>query len=381
MIKPNPFTPKSGLEPKVFVNRKKEIDLFNQRIKNGKEGNINHYIINGQWGSGKTSLLRYFRLIAQEKDCYASYFLAREIAENTPDIEICAHLIQSILRNIPSKVIKKDSNINKTISGFGIQIMGSGFNMSFDINKGNMIDPQIFLADSLLNIWKDISKDTELLVVLVDDVQNFSKVQRIFTILKNVLSEQKIIQQTKILFILSSTIEGWKPFIKRNHPIGRFFIPRIELDNFHKKETIELIDKILKKSGVTFTDFVKENIYKYTKGHLFQIHALGNALYDNHKKGKVTKSEWENGFEEGLSYLGNAVYDGIVKGISDNEIKIIKNINPTEGNKINDIKSKVDIDGLNVYLRRLVDKGILNAQKRGEYIISDKMLWEYIQAK
>jgi len=25
MIKPNPFTPKSGLEPKVFVNRDKEI--------------------------------------------------------------------------------------------------------------------------------------------------------------------------------------------------------------------------------------------------------------------------------------------------------------------------------------------------------------------
>ena len=326
MIKPNPFTPKSGLEPKVFINRQDEINLFNERIKNAKAGNINHYIINGQWGSGKTTLLRYFRLIAQEKNCYASYFLAREIAENTPDIEICAHIIQSILRNIPSKLIKKGSNTSKTISGFGIQILGSGFNMSFDTVKGNIIDPQIFLADSLLNIWKDISKETEVLIILIDDVQNYSKVQRIFTIIKNVLSEQKIIQETKILFILSSTIEGWKPFIKKNHPIGRFFIPRIELNNFQKKETIELIDKILKNSGVMFTDFVKENIYKYTKGHLFQIHALGHALYDNQKKGKVTKKEWENGFEEGLAYLGNSVYDGIIHKVSDNELEIIKNL-------------------------------------------------------
>lgn len=27
MIKPNPFTPKSGLEPKVFINREKEIKI------------------------------------------------------------------------------------------------------------------------------------------------------------------------------------------------------------------------------------------------------------------------------------------------------------------------------------------------------------------
>lgn len=36
---------------------------------------------------------------------------------------------------------------------------------------------------------------------------------------------------------------------------------------------------------------------------------------------------------------------------------------------------------INVYLRRLTDKGILKAFNRGEYVIHDKMLGEYLQRK
>ena len=199
--------------------------------------------------------------------------------------------------------------------------------------------------------------------------------------LKNVLSDERVIKEANILFLLSSTVEGWKPFIKMNHPIGRFFIPRMELQNFDEKETIFLIDSILKGTGVSFGDSVKNNIFKYTEGHLFQIHSLGSALYDNQKTDKVTEKEWEKGFEEGLFYLGNAVYDGMIEKISDNEIEIIKNLKIFESNKIKDINRKIKVKSINEYLRRLVDKGILKTIKRGEYIISDKMLGEYLQRK
>ncbi|MBI4981375.1 ATP-binding protein [Candidatus Woesearchaeota archaeon] len=57
MIKPNPFTPKSGIEPKIFLNRTEEISLFLEKIKEAKAGLPSHYIINGEWGIGKTTLL------------------------------------------------------------------------------------------------------------------------------------------------------------------------------------------------------------------------------------------------------------------------------------------------------------------------------------
>jgi len=382
MIKPNPFTPKSGLEPRVFINRDEEIDFFIKRIHESKQENINHYIINGIWGSGKTSLLRYFKLLAQEQKCVACYFLARELTENISDVEISIHIIQSIVRNIPYRLSKKNSRLFKSIKGFGIQVLGSGFNISFEIDKNKVIDSQIFLMDGLLNIWKDITKYTDLLVILIDDVQNYSKAQRLFTTLKNALSDKKIIDETKILFILSSTAEGWKPFIKMNHPIGCFFIPRMELKNFDRENTIKLlVEAILKGTGVTFSNSVKDKIFRYTDGHLFQIHTLGSALYDNQKSGKVTDREWEKGFEEALFSLGNTVYEGVVEGISANEIKVIKRLKLFKSNRISDISRRANIRSINEYLRRLVDKGILRAPRRGEYIIRDKMLWEYLQRK
>ncbi|MDO9513485.1 MAG: ATP-binding protein [Elusimicrobiota bacterium] len=379
MLKPNPFTPKSGLEPKAFINREEEINFYFKRVNEAMQGNINHYIINGAWGSGKTSLLRYFKLLAQGQDCSGCYFIARELTENISDMEITAHIIQSIVRNIPYKLAKKNSKLLKLIDAFGIQILGSGFNISFQIDKDKYIDPQIFLADGLLNIWRDISKHTNLLVVLIDDVQNYSKAKRIFTLLKNVLSDKKIIDETKILFILSSTIEGWKPFIQINHPIGRFFIPRMELSNFDREKTIKLIDEVLKDTGVAFTGSVLEKIFKYTEGHLFQTHSLGSALYDNQKNGRVTDDEWDKGLEEAMSYLGNTVYEGISEGISANELKIIRALNLFGNNKLNGISRKVKISGINVYLRRLVDKGILRSLRRGEYEFNDKMLGLYLQ--
>ncbi|MDI6793283.1 MAG: ATP-binding protein [bacterium] len=239
MIKPNPFTPKSGLEPKVFMNRKDEIELFLERVSRGIRGSIDHFIINGEWGTGKTSLLRYFKLLAQERgNCVACYFLARELDERVTDMEINIHLTQSIVRNIPYDINSKRGNFFKYINGLGIQVLGTGFNISFDVPKERHVDSQIFLMDSLINIWKDISPRANLLVVLIDDVQNYTKVSRIFTTLKNILSDEKIIQETRILFVLSSTVQGWMPFMKENHPIGRFFIPRLELKNFDKRQTI-----------------------------------------------------------------------------------------------------------------------------------------------
>jgi predicted transcriptional regulator len=63
------------------------------------------------------------------------------------------------------------------------------------------------------------------------------------------------------------------------------------------------------------------------------------------------------------------------------EIKIIKNLKSSKSNKISDINCKVKIKSINEYLRRLVEKGTLKVQKRGEYIICDRILWEYIQRK
>lgn len=384
MIKPNPFTPRSGEEPRVFLNRNDETDFFKKRLNECKNGRFNHYVINGEWGIGKTALLKYLKLIAQQENCLCAYFVAEQFERETSDILLSVHILQSIVKFLPIKPVKKDSFL-KTIKGFGIQVFGSGFNLTLEVDKNKIVDSQILLQDGLRGIWDDVKEKTELIVILIDDVQNFKEVSRIFTTLKNVLSSDEILNETRFLFVLSSTIDGWEQFIVKNHPVGRYFIPRRELNYFNKDNAEKLIYEILDGTGVRFSEEVIDLIFSYTNGHLFEIHALCSALYDSSIKGKVDKKEWEVGFEQGLLYLGNAVFENRLLEVSEKEKETMLSLsffdNPVVQNEISN-KSKqlgLHIIDINKHLRRLTEKRIIENPQRGIYFIKDRLFREYIK--
>jgi ATPase subunit of ABC transporter with duplicated ATPase domains len=60
----NPFTPRSGQEPKVFIGREKELATFTKHLENMKVKRYDHFVVVGGWGTGKTTLLKEFRKIA-----------------------------------------------------------------------------------------------------------------------------------------------------------------------------------------------------------------------------------------------------------------------------------------------------------------------------
>ena len=54
----NPFTARSGVDPRFVVGRDAEISFFNDRLSRAFRGQCEHYVITGSWGVGKTVLLR-----------------------------------------------------------------------------------------------------------------------------------------------------------------------------------------------------------------------------------------------------------------------------------------------------------------------------------
>ena len=84
MITPNPFTPESGWEPKELGGRKKQIEDFNDLIKTTiKNKRASHLIVLGKWGTGKTSLLKRFKIISQ-RQVYNIYYSGMQFFINKP---------------------------------------------------------------------------------------------------------------------------------------------------------------------------------------------------------------------------------------------------------------------------------------------------------
>jgi hypothetical protein len=382
MIKPNPFTPKSGQEPRIFLNRTDEISFFDKRLSELKDQLANHYILNGSWGVGKTSLLKYLKLYAQEKGFNSAYFSVEEFHEHVENREITVHLLQSISRELPLS-LKKNSRLIRHLEGIGVQVLGTGFNLTFNWDKNKIFDSQTLLLDGLINVWSEL-KSSKGVVILIDDVQNLSQVTRYMTTIRNVLSHDDIIKNTRYLFVLSSTLEGWKPFMVRNHPIGRFFIPRLELKRFDQNNTYKLIGETLENTGVKFEKDLFKFVWEYTKGHLFEIHSLCRNLYELQEKGVVHFNSAELALQRTLVYLGSTIFEQLLFGISDKEKDLLYVLsffkNPAHiDDIINQVrKLKIKQSGLQQYLKRLIDKELINRPERGRYFIEDMLFRLYI---
>ena len=380
-ISPNPFTPKSGWEPRVFIGRENEIEFFRKKLEEARSGRCDHFLILGDWGVGKTSLLKEFKKIAQHKGILASFITISEYTEKNTFNDGVRELIEEIPQTFPTDVSKLKKFMNQ-LNELGVQFLGAGFTFSRTIEE---MQPQSLLFNSLKTLWDDLKNETEVAVVLIDDVQNFNPISGIFTILKNVLSDEEIVK-TKFLFVLSCTPDMWKQFLVRHHPIGRYFTPRLNLERLSKQDTSRVLKKILENTGVVFDDKIMEMIYEYTQGHPYELQTLCYNLYENQISGRVTEKVWSNSFKNTLNELGEKVFDGLYERASKNEQKILylmslvnKQVSPQELLKFsNDLCARMSYTVINTGLQRLFKKGLVIKPEKYAYSLPDRIFREYV---
>ena len=65
LMKFNPFRPGSVVSPGMFIGRTDELDTIEQCLFQAKHGNPQHFLIEGERGIGKTSLMHYTEVLAR----------------------------------------------------------------------------------------------------------------------------------------------------------------------------------------------------------------------------------------------------------------------------------------------------------------------------
>jgi hypothetical protein len=384
MVKSNPFTPKSGVEPKFFSGRENELNFFRKALDDTLMGRPSHFVVIGDWGTGKTSLLKEFKSIAQEQGTLCSLISVREFKENESLMDGIEYVVGEMAIRLPLDISKLKKFI-KQLSSTGVSVVGTGFQFSKEVRRG---DPQTFLYTNMLNLWKDVKRKTKALVVLFDDTQNFSTISEIFTILKNVLTDEKIVKDLRVLFVLSSTPEAWSKFLERHHPIGRYFNPRLKLTNLSEQESKLAVTRILLKTGVNFSEDLHPLIYQSTAGHPYELQLLCHHLYNNQIKGKVSKEVWPTSLRSTLEVIGEEVFDAKYERASEQEKQILDVIasskNPLSWSQIQkNTKKKHGISGgtSGKLIQRLYEKRLIQKAAKGKYWILDPLFRVYMAQK
>lgn len=379
----NPFTPRSGQEPKTFIGRDKELKIFNKVLDTTKRKQYNHFVVLGNWGTGKTTLLKEFRKQAQLQQNLCSFVSVYEFTDKNL-IAPTLHLLTQIPRNLPIKY-ERIKSFTKHMQGIGITLPIIGGGLEIGERKKYEGDTQTLLTQGLLELWKSIKDEVNTVVVFLDDVQNYYAVPEFMSVLKNVLSDEEIVEQTGFLFVLATTENGWTQFLKKFHPIGRYFVPVLKLSQFSREQTKHIVEKSLINSGVSFSKEIFDYIYDYSEGHPYQIQILCSYLYENQLNGKVNVGQFDTSITQTIDELGSIILDPLYSAASEQEKTVIKSISSSyriySFDEILELvkKEKINKNTLSSFLSRLTEKGLLLKVERGKYQIVSRLFYEFLK--
>jgi GTPase SAR1 family protein len=368
MISPNPFTPQSGWEPKIFGGRNPELELFKSNLDDAIDQRPSHLIVLGEWGAGKTSLLKQFKRISQENGFPAAFCGISRFTEKNKALDAIHLIAEEMVLGFP-----KTDAVQKDL-------------LDLFVKRKSLSNAQVQFTKFLLELWKVL--DVKLAVVLLDDTQNLMEISNTIDILRAVLSSDDIIKKTRFLFVLSSTPAGWTSFINKHDPVGRFFRKRLSAENLKEPEVTAIIDMTLKGTGVVFEDSIRKNIFNYTGGHPYEVQLLASHLYDSQIEGKVSFAIWDSALNKTLKELGRDYFEYLFSRASDREKDLLKIL--AEEKKPITIKDfttmmivgkrakKFPIANIKNFLYRLEEKGIIMRSENGGFYIPDMMFAEFI---
>ena len=381
--KPNPFTPSSGVAPKAFVNREEQVAAFQEVLDNAVDyGRCEHFLVVGPWGSGKTVLLNEFKSIAQKRGVQAVVASAAKMSKGDREADAVKYFVQDLTKGLPVEVGKLRM-FYELMEQMGVDVLGFGVNFT---KKSKEISSTSLFDETFRRLWMDFEDSADALLIMIDDVQNWDAVSSIFTNLKNVLSNERIVKGTRLVVGLSCTPEEWSQFMLRDHPIGRYFVPRMNLGNFTREDTFSLIDTLIEDTSINFNKNVKMKVYDYTRGHLYETHLLCKMLYKNQFQGRVTDKVWEASLNQTLSALGELVFGSFYDRASDMEKQLLYHLcTKNDVVEFTDFLTELNEKGVGLdkgnaikHLTRLVDKNLVEKPGRGKYFISDKLFREYV---
>lgn len=368
MIKPNPFTPQSGWEPRVFGGREEVLSLFGSNLEESVLIRPNHLVVLGEWGIGKTSLLKQFKRISQSKGYPACFCAISKFTKKDRPLDAVYLIAEEMLMGFP-----------------GLGMGSEGLLKSFS-RKKSLAQAQTQLTKFLLELWGLVK--AKIAVVLLDDLQNLLPISNTIDILRAVLSKDEILKDTRFLFVLSSTPSSWSMFIDKHDPVGRFFRKRLNVENLNKCEAIAMVNKTLEDTGVEFDSDIRENISNYTDGHPYEVQLLASHLYDCQINGRVSASAWDTALSNTLKELGKDYFISLLAKASDRERDLLKIL--AEEKKpltITDFRNmmivgrhakKFPIANIKNFLYRLEEKGIITRNQSGSFDIPDRMFREFI---
>jgi GTPase SAR1 family protein len=378
MVSPeqNPFVPFTGADPPHFAGREVESAHFKRLLQATLDGHPAHAAFLGDFGSGKTILLKMCRKIAELRKAKTVPIRPYSMTEPAALVNLIA---STSYRAIPQSEWKQ---YKVRLENIGFQVLGPGVSAKITYSEP---EPQTILEVLLNETYKLVQAP---IVLTIDDFQEVSDRRNFLTILRNVLMALSE-QNARVMLVVAGTedVLGAAP---PKDPINRFFLPKI-VGPLSESEIQKAVEIPLKDRKVSISPPVIQKISELSEGNPFYVQLLAYHFYEQRKGNKIDHVAIPEVLPNALNDLAQRMYLNMLTTASPSERQLLRVFltegRPLTAKELRDLAPSYGLksSGVNPLVSRLQTKGLVRNMQpsgssgKGTYFIRDRLFTEYLR--
>jgi Cdc6-like AAA superfamily ATPase/biotin operon repressor len=329
-MKYNPFCPNTPVRPGMFVGRLSEIESLENSLLQAKNGQPNHFILIGERGIGKTSMMIYCKFLAEGElavDGQRFNFLVLDLdldSSSTPKGFV--ERIELQLRNTLGKTEKARDCLARVWDFLQrIKVMDSGIEQTQRASLSSEVFLEQFATSFSETVHRICSPQSEGdvfsarydgILFLVDEADSVSKEFGIGSFFKQFLERLQRKECNNVLVGLAGLPE-LRNKLRDSHPSSLRIFSEVSLDRLSTEEINTVIDICLEeaqgKNGkkTTITDTAKSFLASFSEGFPHYLHQFGHSAFAIDSNDEIDEQDVMDGGlgnKGALELIGNRYY-------------------------------------------------------------------------
>jgi hypothetical protein len=327
MPKINPFRPNSPVNPGMFVGRLNESGKLENHLLQTQAGRPVNFLLTGERGIGKTSLLVYLKYIATGAIAVHGQNLSFLVVETDIDDQVDQlALVKKIELGLRNELGKTEQARQFLADAWKFlqRVEGAGFSLrAEDRNERDLVIEQFAysLGETVERITSaksdgTFSKHYDGLLILIDEADNSSPDLRLGSFLKLLLERLQKNGCNHVMVGLAGLPEI-RSVLVNSHPSSLRIFEELPLGRLTNAEVEQVIDLCLNCANkensdkATITSSAKRKLVDLSEGFPHFIQQFGYCSFEADKDGQIDDTDVANGSfgsRGGLELIGDCYY-------------------------------------------------------------------------
>ena len=361
------FYPQEPIPPRLFADRKRELDDLTGIIAQSvTDGRVENAIICGERGFGKTSLLIKLTEYCPE-GCFYSF---RALSKHENPTEFVDATIQKMDLEYKQQLSKHERYLRsffERIDQFSV------LEVSVAIRRQELT-PENGLLQALLK-FRD--RKFKSVILFIDEADLLEA--EVLALLKNVIEETRTRHAFPVAVFLAGKGDVTQKLTGEWSPIRRFYTGHIhKLGLFDLDGVSDALTKAGSVAGISWSPDAVEMVFSESQGHPFIVQIFGDKAVKHSADRNIDVKDIEEATQDVLKEVWGWYEQSWAADPSPTETRVLLHLAKLDGRaSYSTLKSKTRIPSLGVHLRRLLEKKlILQDDDSGKYYFPTKLVVE-----